>query len=147
MEPVSRHHSVLSNSLRLYGLKPTRLLCPWGFSRQEYWSGLPCPPPGELSNPGIEPRSSALQADSLPTEPPRKPKNTGVGTYHFSSGSSRPRNQTGVSCITGRFFTSWATRKAQKTYSSKQICTLIKIIVKYMFDHSFYMFDHSFWAG
>ena len=67
-------HSVLSNSLRLYGLKPTRLLCPWGFSRQEYWSGLPCPPPGELSNPGIEPRSSALQADSLPTEPPGSPR-------------------------------------------------------------------------
>ena len=39
-----------------------------GFSRQEYWSGLPCPPPGDLPNPGIEPRSPALQTDSLPTE-------------------------------------------------------------------------------
>ena len=37
-----------------------------GFSRQEYWSGLPFPPPGGLPNPGIEPRSPALQADSLP---------------------------------------------------------------------------------
>ena len=40
-----------------------------GFSRQEYWSGLPCPPPGNLPNPGIEtasPESPALQADSLP---------------------------------------------------------------------------------
>ena len=36
-----------------------------GFSRQEYWSGLPCPPPGDLPDPGIEPRSLALQADSL----------------------------------------------------------------------------------
>ena len=36
-----------------------------GFPRQEYWSGLPCPPPGDLPNPGIEPRSPALQADSL----------------------------------------------------------------------------------
>ena len=44
-----------------------------GFSRQEYWSGLPCPPPGDLPDPGIEPRSCALQADSLPSEPPRKP--------------------------------------------------------------------------
>ena len=44
-----------------------------GFSRQEYWSGLPCPPPGDLPNPGIEPRSPALQADSLPSEPPGKP--------------------------------------------------------------------------
>ena len=36
------------------------------FSRQEHWSGLPCPPPGDLPNPEIEPRSSALPADSLP---------------------------------------------------------------------------------
>ena len=39
-----------------------------GFSRQEYWSGLPCPPPGNFSNPEIEHRSLALQADSLPSE-------------------------------------------------------------------------------
>jgi len=38
------------------------------FSRQGYWSGLPFPSPGDLPNPGIEPRSPALQADSLPTE-------------------------------------------------------------------------------
>ena len=37
-----------------------------GVSRQEYWSGLPCSPPGDLPNPGIKPRSPALQADSLP---------------------------------------------------------------------------------
>ena len=42
------------------------------FSRQEYWSGLPCPPPGNLLDPGIEPRASALQADSLPSESPGK---------------------------------------------------------------------------
>ena len=41
-----------------------------GFSRQEYWSGLPCPPPGDLPDPGIKPGSPAFQADSLPTEPP-----------------------------------------------------------------------------
>ena len=52
----------------------SRLLCSWGFSRQEYWSGLLCPSPGDLPNPGIEPRSPALQADSLPSEPPGKPK-------------------------------------------------------------------------
>ena len=40
-----------------------------GFSRQEYWSRLPFPSPGYLPNPGIEPRSPALQADSLPAEP------------------------------------------------------------------------------
>ena len=43
------------------------------FSRKEYWSGLPCPPPGDLPSPGIEPRSLALQADSLPSKPPGKP--------------------------------------------------------------------------
>ena len=44
-----------------------------GFSRQEYWSGLPCPPPGDLPKPGIEPGSPVLQEDSLPTELPGKP--------------------------------------------------------------------------
>ena len=58
-------HSVVSDSLRPNGLQPARLLCPWGFPRQEYWSGLPCPPPRDLSNPGIEPRSPTAQADSL----------------------------------------------------------------------------------
>ena len=43
-----------------------------GFSRQEYWSGLPFPSPGDLPNPGIEPRSPALQADALTSEPPGK---------------------------------------------------------------------------
>ena len=41
-----------------------------GFSRQEYWSGLPFPSPGDLPDPGITPRSPALQADALPSEPP-----------------------------------------------------------------------------
>ena len=45
-----------------------------GFSREEYWSGLPFPSPGDLPDPGIEPRSPALQADALPSEPPRKPE-------------------------------------------------------------------------
>ena len=43
------------------------------FSRQEHSSGLPCPPPGDLSNPGIEPGSPALQVDSLPAELSGKP--------------------------------------------------------------------------
>ena len=43
-----------------------------GFSGQEYWSELPCPPPGDLPNAGIEPRSSALQVDSLPSELPQQ---------------------------------------------------------------------------
>ena len=46
-----------------------------GFSRQEYWSGLPFSSPGDLPNPGIEPRSPALEADALTCEPPGKPLN------------------------------------------------------------------------
>jgi len=49
-----------------------------GFSRQEYWSGLPFPSPGDLPNPGIEPRSPALQADALTSDPPGN-----SGTFFF----------------------------------------------------------------
>ena len=45
-----------------------------GFSRQEYWSGLPFPSPGDFLDPGINPGTPALQVDSLPSEPPGKPK-------------------------------------------------------------------------
>ena len=44
------------------------------FSRQEYWSGQPFPSPGDVPDPGIEPRSPTLQVDSLPSEPPGKPR-------------------------------------------------------------------------
>ena len=54
-----------------------------GFSRQEYWSGLPFPSPGDLPNPGIEPRSPALQAYSLPSKPLDLPRN-----FIFISSSS-----------------------------------------------------------
>ena len=50
------------------------------FSRPEYWSGFPFPSPGDPPNPGIEPRSPTLQADSLPAELQEKPKNIGVGS-------------------------------------------------------------------
>ena len=66
----------MSNSLQPHGLQPVRLLCPWGFSRPEYWSGLPGPPPGDLPNPGLPP----LQVDSLPAEPQGKLKNTEGGS-------------------------------------------------------------------
>ena len=79
--------SVVSDCLRCHGLQPTRLLCPWGFSRQEHCSGLPCPPPGDLCNSGIEPKSPPLQVDSVPAEPPGKPKNTGVGSLSLIQGN------------------------------------------------------------
>ena len=60
----------------------------WSTTRegQEYWSGKPFPSPRDLSNPRINPRSPALQADSLPAEPRGKPKNTGVGSFSLLQG-------------------------------------------------------------
>ena len=59
--------SVTSDSLGPYGLKPTRLLCPWYSPSKNGESGLLCPPPGDLPDPGVEPEPAypALQADSL----------------------------------------------------------------------------------
>ena len=53
---------------------------PWRFSRQAYLSRLPCPPPGDLPNPGIEPSSLTLQMDFLSSEPGEKLKQP---TYSF----------------------------------------------------------------
>ena len=50
-----------------------------GFPRQEYWSGLPFPLPGALPDPGMEPSSPALQAHSLPSEPPGKQRDREMG--------------------------------------------------------------------
>ena len=137
---------VMFDFLQPHGLQPAGLLCPPGFSMQEYWSGLPCPPSGEFPNQGVELRSLTFWVDSLPSEPPGKPRNTGMGSlsflqqifltqepnqgllhcrqilyhlshqgspgilewvaYPFSSRSSQPRKQMGVSCVAGRVFTS-----------------------------------------
>ena len=78
-------HSVMPNSLRPHGLHPTRLLCPWGFSREECWSGLPFPSPGDLPNPEVQPRPPTLQVDSLPAEQPGKPTYTHIPAYKFAS--------------------------------------------------------------
>ena len=68
------------------------------------WVAMPSS--GDLPNPEIEPRSPALKVDSSPSDPTGKPKNTGVSSHPFSRESSRPRNQTRLSCFAGRFFTS-----------------------------------------
>ena len=54
-----------------------------GFSRQEYWSGLPFPPPGDLPDPGIKPAVPALQADSLLLESPGKSPESHDSAEHF----------------------------------------------------------------
>ena len=56
-----------------------------GFSRQECWSGVPFPSPGDLPNPEIEPRSPTLRADALPSEPPGKPQPS-LSYYQFLLG-------------------------------------------------------------
>ena len=89
--------------------QPRNLTLSMKFSRQEYWSGLPCPPPGDPPNPGIQHRSPAFQADSLASEPPGSRRIPEWVAYPFSRGSSWSRNQTGVSCIAGGFFTNWDT--------------------------------------
>ena len=70
----------------LFKTVPTRFFCPWKFSRQAYWIRLPCPPPGDLPNPGIQPRSHTLQADSVPSEPAGNPKNIGMGSLSLLQG-------------------------------------------------------------
>ena len=63
----SGRRSVVSDSLQPPWIVAHQAPLSMGFSKQEYWSGLPVPSPGDHPNPGIEPRSPALQADSLPT--------------------------------------------------------------------------------
>ena len=98
IEPMSPALAVLSCSVVSYsfwpsGLQPTRLLCPWGFSRQEYWSELPCPPPGDLPNPKIEPRFPTLQVDSLLTETP--------GGFFSTEPPGKPLGSTIIAIICG----------------------------------------------
>ena len=67
----------------------------FGFSRQEYWSGLPFPSPWHLPDPGIDPRSPALQADALLSEPPKMQTAPDMGRQrHGAAGSPRAQNVT-----------------------------------------------------
>ena len=75
----------MSDSLQLHGL-PARHVCPRGFSRQEYWSRLPCPPPEDIPNPGIKPMSPPLQMYSLLSELLGNLKNTGVDSLSLLQG-------------------------------------------------------------
>ena len=81
----SHKHGCLSDSAT-----PCTVTCQaplsMGFSKQRSWSGLPCPPPGDLPNLGIKPRSSALQVNSLLSKPPGKPMNIGVGSLSLLQG-------------------------------------------------------------
>ena len=76
--------SVLSESGRPYRAQPARLLCPWDSPGKNTGAGLSCPPPENLPDPGIEPMSPALQADSLPSEPSHR----GSLSVHYANLSS-----------------------------------------------------------
>ena len=138
-----------------------------GFSRQEYWTGLPHPSPGDLPNPGIKSASlirknysnkvvlmyyktclkANLNIQSTEIHSQKKKKkfqNQPLGfSVHgilqarildwvaipFSRGSSRPRDWIWVSCIAGRFFTTWATREAPAQIHKHTNLYLIKHII------------------
>ena len=118
-----------------------------GISRQEYWSGLPCLPLGDLPNPGIEPMShvSCIAGRFFTTSTTWEVLNVwwkwkllshvqffAAPLIHgilqtrilqrvalpFSRGSSQPRDRTQIFCIAGGFFTSWATREALNVWFS-----------------------------
>ena len=97
----------------------TRLsVTPWTiqsmeFSRPEYWSGQPFPPPGDLPNPGIAPSSPTLQVDSSPAEPHGKPKNTGVGNLFLFQQIFLTQELNLGSCIAGGVFTTELSGKPQ----------------------------------
>ena len=77
-------YSVLSASLGPRGLCTSRLLCPWGFSRQESWGGLPCLPPGTFLTQGSNLHLLHLllcQVGSSPLVPPGKPQGTMINAY------------------------------------------------------------------
>ena len=95
--PVSGYTYTCERKWKCWLLSCVRLFAaPWnvarqapvsvGFSRQESWSGLPFPSPEDLPDPGIEPESPALQADSLPSESAHKPRNAGVDCHPLLQG-------------------------------------------------------------
>ena len=92
-----------------------------GFSRQEYWSGFPCPSPGYLFNPAIKPASLMSPALAVRFFTTRASCDSNILewlAFLFSRGSSQSRDRTQVSCIVGRFFT---TREVQKYWSGQPV--------------------------
>ena len=96
---------------------------------------VPCPPPGDVPNLGIKPRSAALHCRwiLLPAELSGSPRILKWVDYPFSRGSSWPRNWTRVSHIEGGFFTSWAIREAHTYVSIYNFILSPKEIIKHHF--------------
>ena len=100
------HAQSLSRVRLLATLWPVACQAPlsMGFSRQAYWSGEPFPSPRDLPNPGIKPGSHALQADSSPSEPPRKPCLLLIHTICFISFYGRYHKQSEWSSRTKLYY-------------------------------------------
>ena len=108
-----------------------------GFSRQEYWGGLPFPSPGDLSDPGIEPGSPSLEGDALTSEPPGDSpiKTTGVGCHFllqeiFLTQGSSPRL-----LIAGGFFTTEPLGKTHNKHIASKIKNAIRKVQFYKLKH------------
>ena len=86
-----RHACSLSRVWPPHGAVAQQAPLSLGFSRQEYWMGLPFPSPGHLPDPGMEPVSPALQADSLLLAPPGKPNNSTYLRYLELSNAQRQK--------------------------------------------------------
>ena len=100
-----------------------------GLSRQEYWSGCPCPPPGDLPTQGSNPDLSHCRWILYHLSHQGSPRILEWVAYPFSRGSSQPRNQTRVSCIAGRFFITWVPGKSYNVilYGKKNFAGVMKL--------------------
>ena len=103
------------------------MLCPWGFSQQEYWSGLPRPPSGDLPAQGLNPGLPHCRQILYHLSYQGRLRILEWVTYPFSSGSCRFRNRTRFSGIAGGFSTNWATREAWLTLHTLGIVTALLI--------------------
>ena len=102
-------HSVVSDSATPWAVARQAPLS-MEFSRQEYWSGLQCPPPGIFPIQGLKPGLLHCRQILYRLSHQGSPWILEWAAYPFSRGSSQPRNWIGVSCIVDGFFTNWATR-------------------------------------
>ena len=124
----SESHSVMSDSC-----DPMESM---EISRPGYWSGQPFPSPGNLPNPGIKPRSLALQMDSLPTEHKGSPRILEWVAYPFSSRSSQPRNPPGSPALQTDFYQlSYQGRTAFRVfkYIYTFLCKFVYVVHAYVF--------------
>ena len=81
------HGWLVAQSWLTLGACHARLLCPWNWTWQEYWSVLPYPPPGDLPEPGIKPTPPALPGGFFNTEPSGKPLKQSCHTHKYKPGS------------------------------------------------------------